>query len=60
MRILITALLVSAVAAPGYAAAPCKDAKGKFVACPRPAAPAKRCKLNGRFAKCGTPGAKLA
>lgn len=39
-------------------AAPCKDAKGKFVKCP-PAKPvATRCKLNGKFAKCGTPGAK--
>lgn len=42
-------------------AAPCKDPKtGKFIKCP-PAAPAKatRCKAaNGKFAKCGTPGAK--
>ena len=39
-------------------AAPCKDAKGKFVKCP-PAKPVTaRCKLNGKFAKCGTPGAK--
>ena len=44
------------------AAAPCKDAKGKFMKCPPPAAaPAKaaRCKdAKGKFAKCGTPGAK--
>lgn len=42
------------------AAAPCKDAKGKFTKCP-PSAPvrATRCKAaNGKFAKCGTPGAK--
>jgi hypothetical protein len=41
-------------------AAPCKDAKGKFVKCP-PAKPAKPkvCKdAKGKFAKCGTPGAK--
>ena len=41
-------------------AAPCRDAKGKFIKCPA-AAPAKatRCKgANGKFAKCGTPGAK--
>ena len=42
------------------AAAPCKDAKGKFVACAKPA-PVKtvRCKnAKGHFARCGTPGAK--
>ena len=41
-------------------AAPCRDAKGKFVKCPT-AAPAKtvKCKdSKGRFAKCGSPGAK--
>jgi len=41
-------------------AAPCKDAKGKFIKCP-PAAPAKgvRCKDGkGKFAKCDAPGAK--
>ena len=39
-------------------AAPCKDAKGKFIKCPdkKPV----RCKLNGKFAKCSTPGAKPA
>lgn len=44
----------------GAFAAPCKDAKGKFVKCPA-AAPAKptKCKdAKGKFAKCGTPGAK--
>jgi hypothetical protein len=49
------------VAAAPAVAAPCKDPKiGKFVKCP-PAAPAKatKCKnAKGRFAKCGTPGAK--
>ena len=39
-------------------AAPCKDAKGKFIKCPPPApAKAVRCKKAGKFAKCGTPGA---
>ncbi len=46
------------------AAAPCKDAKGKFIKCPPPvSAPAKpkRCRdAKGHFAKCGTPGAKPA
>lgn len=41
-------------------AAPCKDAKGKFIKCPVAApAPSGRCKDGkGKFAKCGTPGAK--
>ncbi len=51
--------LVATSAAPAFAAAPCRDAKGKFIKCPaKPVAP-KRCKnAKGRFAKCGTPGAK--
>jgi hypothetical protein len=40
---------------------PCKDAKGKFVKCPPPAAASSRCKdAKGKFVKCGTPGAKPA
>jgi hypothetical protein len=41
-------------------AAPCRDAKGKFVKCPSKApAKATRCKdAKGKFAKCGTKGAK--
>ena len=41
-------------------AAPCRDAKGKFVKCPVKASPkVVRCKdAKGKFAKCGTPGAK--
>lgn len=41
-------------------AAPCRDAKGKFIKCPAKApVKATRCKAsNGKFAKCGTPGAK--
>jgi hypothetical protein len=60
MRTLIAALLAIGLAAPTAAisAPPCKDAKGKFIACSKHAAPAKRCKANGKFAKCGTPGAK--
>ena len=38
-------------------AAPCKDAKGKFTKCPPAAAAATRCRKDGKFAKCGTPGA---
>jgi hypothetical protein len=38
-------------------AAPCKDAKGKFVKCPAPAASTTRCrdKTTKAFAKCGAP-----
>ncbi|PXA85317.1 hypothetical protein DMC25_15545 [Caulobacter sp. D4A] len=62
-RSLVTALAVAfAVSAAGGAmAAPCKDAKGKFIKCPAAAAPAKpvKCKdAKGKFAKCGAPGAK--
>lgn len=41
-------------------AAPCKDARGKFVKCPPPpAAKPVRCKdAKGKFVKCGLPGAK--
>ena len=62
MRITLVALCAAMLAlpAPALAAPPCKDARGKFIACPKPAAAAKRCKLNGKFAKCGTPGAKPA
>jgi hypothetical protein len=61
MRRLILLPLAAALvglAAPSVAA-PCKDAKGKFVKCPdkKPV----RCKApNGKFAKCGSPGAKPA
>ena len=58
-RFLIPAFAAAMLlAAPAVQAAPCKDAKGKFIKCPekKPV----RCKLNGKFAKCGTPGAKPA
>ncbi|MBS0479451.1 MAG: hypothetical protein JSR79_09140 [Proteobacteria bacterium] len=52
------ALAVASLSATPALAAPCKDAKGKFIKCPekKPV----RCKLHGKFAKCGTPGAKPA
>ena len=50
--------LLGLAAATPAAAAPCKDAKGRFVKCAA-AKPAGRCKdAKGKFAKCGTPGAK--
>lgn len=54
-----TVLMFGVVAVPANAA-PCRDAKGKFVKCPDKA-PTKpvRCKdAKGKFAKCGTAGAK--
>jgi len=62
-------LLVSAVLALGLvagsaapaAAAPCKDAKGKFIKCPPAKSAPVRCKdAKGKFTKCGTPGARPA
>ncbi len=61
--IALTAFGLVAGSAPGIAAAPCRDAKGKFIKCPK--APAKpkptRCRdAKGHFVKCGTKGAKPA
>ena len=59
MRLLLTAFaIISVAAAPVALAAPCKDAKGKFMKCPPAPKKTVRCKMNGKFAKCGTPGAK--
>jgi len=66
MRKLIIGLsalgLLAAASAPSLAAAPCRDAKGKFVKCtkPAPAKPTKCRDSKGHYAKCGTPGAKPA
>jgi len=62
MRQLIIIFVVAAGLAAPSLAAPCKDAKGKFMKCPPVAtAPSARCRTaKGAFAKCGTPGAKPA
>ena len=61
-KILIAAALAAFTlsAGPSFAAEACRDAKGKFIKCPPPAAAKKAvCKDDkGKFAKCGTPGAK--
>jgi len=61
MRILLTtavAIAFTLSAAAPVAAAPCKDAKGKFIKCPPTPVKGQRCKnAKGVFAKCGTPGA---
>ncbi len=56
----VLAFSLTALGAAPAIAAPCKDAKGKFVKCPPPAKPVVvRCKdAKGKFAKCGAPGAK--
>jgi hypothetical protein len=58
----LSALGLIAGSGPSIAAAPCRDAKGKFVKCTK-ATPAKpiRCRdTKGHYAKCGAPGAKPA
>lgn len=60
-NLMFAAAALTMVATPALAA-PCRDAKGKFVKCPDNA-PAKptRCKdANGKFTKCGTAGSKPA
>lgn len=62
LKKLLIALSLAALAGSPAFAAPCRDAKGKFIKCAQkaPVAP-KRCKdSKGKFAKCGTPGAKPA
>jgi hypothetical protein len=54
---LVIALAVSSSAFGAEAAAPCRDAKGKFIKCPAASA-SVRCKdTKGKFVKCGSPGA---
>ena len=55
----LSALSLVAGSVPSIAA-PCHDAKGKFIKCPikKAAAPARCRDTKGHFAKCGTSGAK--
>lgn len=61
LSFVLAAALAFSVAAP-LAAAPCKDPKtGKFIKCPEKPVKKQVCKdAKGKFAKCGTPGAKPA
>ena len=54
---LLAAFAFAASLASAADAAPCKDAKGKFIKCPAPAASPGRCrdKATKAFAKCGGP-----
>lgn len=58
----LTAVGLFAGSVPSLAAAPCRDAKGKFIKCAKkaPAKPTKCRDAKGHYAKCGTPGAKPA
>jgi len=65
MRKLIIALAALGFVAgsvPAIGAAPCRDAKGKFIKCPtkKPAASTRCRNAKGKFVKCGTKGAKPA
>ena len=58
--IALSALGLVAGSAPTLAA-PCRDAKGKFVKCTKAPAKPTRCRdAKGHYAKCGTKGAKPA
>ncbi|MEG3086077.1 hypothetical protein [Sphingomonas sp. PB4P5] len=59
LKLLLAAATLSIATAPAMAA-PCKDAKGRFTKCPEAKPKATKCRLNGKFAKCSTPGAKPA
>jgi hypothetical protein len=58
MKILLVAAMIAGLAS-SASAAPCRDAKGKFIKCPTAVSKPTKCKdAKGKFAKCGTPGAK--
>jgi hypothetical protein len=59
LKVLLAVSMLSIAAVPA-AAAPCKDAKGRFMKCPPAKPKATKCRLNGKFAKCSSPGAKPA
>ena len=50
--LLVTTLLAFTMTNSFAAAAPCKDAKGKFTKCPAVAKPAKCRDAKGKFMKC--------
>jgi len=58
----VVAALSLALAAGNASATSCKDPKtGKFIKCPATAPKTTKCRsADGKFAKCGTPGAKPA
>ena len=51
--IALSALGLVAGSVPAIAAAPCRDAKGKFIKCPKKAEKPKQCRdKSGKFTKC--------
>jgi hypothetical protein len=61
MKRVLLAIAALSIASTPALAAPCRDAKGKFIKCPPAKAAPVRCKdAKGRFTKCGTPGAHNA
>lgn len=62
LRIAFALAAVAMLATPATAANRCRNAKGHFIACPKPkpAATGKCRNAKGHFVKCGTPGAKPA
>jgi hypothetical protein len=60
LKILLAAATLSLVTAAPAIAAPCKDSHGRFMKCPEQKPKAVKCRKDGKFAKCGTPGAKPA
>lgn len=59
-HLLLIGAAFAVLTTPAYAA-PCRDAKGKFIKCATAApAKAKRCRVKGKFAACTAPGAKPA
>jgi hypothetical protein len=59
LKVLLAVSMLSIAAVP-VAAAPCRIAKGKFIQCAEAKPKVTKCRLNGKFAKCSTPGAKPA
>lgn len=58
LSLFTVAAFAFSLAGAASAAAPCRDAKGKFIKCPPPAAAKTQCRdvKTKKFAKCGLPG----
>jgi len=58
LKSILTAIALASVATVPANAAPCRDAKGKFIKCDTAEPKPMKCKdAKGRFAKCGAAGA---
>ena len=57
-KILLAAATLSLVTASPSYAAPCKDGHGRFVKCHDTKPKPMKCRKDGKFAKCGTRGAR--